>query len=642
MGFADQQKRCRDPAGTFFVAALQLFSLSDRPTYLWSVRIRFICVNCLLWKISEISVGSNRVLQGLSQITDFRKKAATKGSRPSPQGGSNAPKTTGATSSWHQHLNNVCCFYHYGRVRTEPKEMTEEYQVFVGGGGKDYGQAQELLAKFGNRHGLVAGATGTGKTVTLQILAEGFSNIGVPVFLADVKGDLSGLSKPGSATHKLHDKLIERSAKIGFDAYGYQDFPTVFWDMFGEKGHPVRTTISEMGPLLLSRLLDLTEAQEGILNIAFLLADEQGLPMLDLKDLRAILLWVGENSKELSLKYGNITSASIGAIQRRLIVLENQGATQFFGEPALALSDMIAQTPDGRGRINILAADKLMQSPRLYATFLLWLLSELFEEMPEVGNPDKPKFVFFFDEAHLLFDDAPKALVDKVEQVARLIRSKGVGVFFITQNPDDVPSDILGQLGNRVQHALRAYTPRDQKALRAAAETFRPNPDFDTETAIKEVGTGEAVVSLLEGKGSPSVVQRTLIRPPSSQLGPITDAERKAVMAASPVIGLYDTAQDRESAFEMLAKRAEKAAAEAEQEEQAAERAEEEEREFRNARRYDGSSKTRSTSRSTTTKRRGNSDTITETLVKSAIKTASTQSGRKFIRGILGSLFKGR
>ena len=516
--------------------------------------------------------------------------------------------------------------------------MTEEYQVFVGGGGKDYEQAQALLAKFGNRHGLVAGATGTGKTVTLQILAEGFSSIGVPVFLADVKGDLSGLSKPGSPDHKLHDKLIERSAKIGLQDYGYDDFPTVFWDMFGEKGHPVRTTISEMGPLLLSRLLDLTDAQEGILNIAFLLADEEGLPMLDLKDLRSVLLWVGENSKELSLKYGNITSASIGAIQRRLIVLENQGAAQFFGEPALALSDMIAQTQDGRGRINILAADKLMQSPRLYATFLLWLLSELFEEMPEVGNPDKPKFVFFFDEAHLLFDDAPKALVDKVEQVARLIRSKGVGVYFITQNPDDVPSDILGQLGNRVQHALRAYTPRDQKALRAAAETFRPNPDFDTETAIMEVGTGEAVVSLLEGKGSPSVVQRTLIRPPSSQLGPITDAERKAVIAASPIMGLYDTAQDRESAFEILAKRAEATAVQAEQEEQAAERAEEEEREFRSARRYSGNSKPEST----TTKRRGNSDTITETLVKSAIKTASTQSGRKFIRGILGGFFKGR
>jgi len=398
-------------------------------------------------------------------------------------------------------------------------------QIFLGGGGTGYGEAQGLLLKYANRHGLVAGATGTGKSVTLQILAESFSQAGVPVFLSDVKGDLSGLAKAGSPQHKLHDKLISRSETIGFEDFDYTDFPVVFWDMFGELGHPVRTTISEMGPLLLGRLLELTEAQDGVLNIAFRLADEQGMLLLDLKDLRAILIWMGENADDLTLEYGNISKASIGAIQRRLIVLENQGAEQFFGEPALELPDMIAKTPSGAGRINILAANKLMQSPRLYATFLLWLLSELFEELPEVGDPDRPKFVFFFDEAHLLFDDAPKALINKVEQVARLIRSKGVGVYFITQNPDDVPEDILGQLGNRIQHALRAFTPRDQKALRAAAETFRPNPRFDTEDAIRDVGVGEALVSTLQGKGVPSVVERTLIRPPSSQIGPITAAD---------------------------------------------------------------------------------------------------------------------
>ncbi len=506
--------------------------------------------------------------------------------------------------------------------------------IFVGGGGKDYGEAQSLLLKYGNRHGLIAGATGTGKTVTLQILAESFSKAGVPVFLADVKGDLSGLAKPGRADFKLHEAFMKRAATINFDDYDYEDFPVVFWDMFGEKGHPVRTTIAEMGPLLLSRLMELTEAQEGILNIAFRLADEEGLHLLDLKDLQALLVWLGENAKEVSLRYGNISTASIGAIQRRLIVLENQGAADFFGEPALQLSDMIATTPGGQGRINVLAADKLMGAPRLYGTFLLWLLSELFEELPEVGNPDKPKFVFFFDEAHLLFEDAPKALIEKVEQVARLIRSKGVGVFFITQNPDDVPADILGQLGNRVQHALRSFTPRDLKALKAAAETFRPNPDFDTEDAIRDVGTGEAVVSLLEAKAVPSMVQRTLIRPPSSQLGPIDETERKAFMANSPLAGLYETPKDRESAYEMLQARAEKAAEEAAQAEAESVRAAEEEREFQKARRYEKDTRS--------TKRSSRSDTITQTLVKSAIRTVSTRSGQRMIRGILGGLFKGR
>jgi len=371
--------------------------------------------------------------------------------------------------------------------------MTGQEQIYIGGGGPEQADNKDLLLKYANRHGLIAGATGTGKTVTLQILAEGFANAGVPVFLSDVKGDLSGLAVPGTPSDKLHDALQSRAQKIGFEDYGYDGFDVVFWDLFAQKGHPVRTTISEMGPLLLARLLDLTDAQEGVLNIAFRIADEQGLGLLDLKDLRAMLVWLGENAKEVSLQYGNISTASVGAIQRRLIVLENQGAAQFFGEPALALSDMIHVSGGGRGRINILAADQLMQSPRLYATFLLWLLSELFENLPEVGDPDRPKFVFFFDEAHLLFEDAPKALVQKVEQVARLIRSKGVGVYFVTQNPDDVPGDILGQLGNRVQHALRAFTPRDQKALKAAAETFRPNERFDTAEAIRDVGSARRV-----------------------------------------------------------------------------------------------------------------------------------------------------
>ena len=511
--------------------------------------------------------------------------------------------------------------------------------IFVGGGGKEYAMAQNLLLKYANRHGLIAGATGTGKTVTLQILAESFSNAGVPVFLADVKGDLSGLAMAGSETHKLHEKLVSRAEKIGFSDYGYEAFPVTFWDVFGEKGHPVRTTITEMGPLLLSRLLELTEAQEGILNIAFRISDEQGLALLDLKDLQALLVWLGENADTLGLRYGNISKASVGAIQRRLLVLENQGATQFFGEPALALQDMMALTPGGKGRVNILAADRLMQSPRLYATFLLWLLSELFEDLPEVGDPDKPKFVFFFDEAHLLFDDAPKALLTKVEQVARLIRSKGVGVYFITQNPDDVPSDILGQLGNRVQHALRAFTPRDQKALRAAAETFRPNPDFDVEDAIRDVGVGEAVVSFLEGKGAPSVVQRTLIRPPSSRLGPIDMTERKAVMAGSPVAGVYDTAVDSDSAYEKLARQAEAAAKSAE----AAEVEEPEAREYSSARRYSGN-RTYSRDYEPAARRKASSrsDSTLTAMTKSMARSMGTQIGRQLVRGVLGGLFKGR
>ena len=521
---------------------------------------------------------------------------------------------------------------------SEERDGQMEDAVFVGGGGPEYGVQQGLSLKYANRHGLIAGATGTGKTVTLQILAEGFSAAGVPVFMADVKGDLSGLAKAGSAAAKLHEPFTERAAKIGFTDYAYAAFPVTFWDMFGQQGHPVRTTVSEMGPLLLSQLLELSEAQEGILNIAFRLADEEGLPLLDLKDLQALLVWIGENAKDLSLRYGNVSSASVGAIQRRLLVLENQGGAKLFGEPALALSDLMRCDADGRGMVNILAADQLMASPKLYATFLLWLLSELFEELPDVGDPDKPKLVFFFDEAHLLFDDAPKALINKVEQVARLIRSKGVGVYFITQNPADVPEDILGQLGNRVQHALRAFTAKDRKELRMAAETYRENPAFDTETAIREVGVGEAVTSMLQKKGVPGIVERTLIRPPSSQLGPITAEERAGVMAASEMAGKYDSPLDRTSAFEILRDRAAKAAAEAARAEEQAEAAEEPAaRDFNAGRRYSGTRVTRSTSRSTRS-----TTSFGDQMTKMVVKELTGTTGRRIVRGILGGLFKGR
>lgn len=517
--------------------------------------------------------------------------------------------------------------------------------LFIGGGGPDHGTQQFLSLKYANRHGLVAGATGTGKTVTLQIMAEGFSNAGVPVFLSDVKGDLSGLARAGNPEHKLHQPFTERAEKIGFTDFKYEAFPVTFWDLFGEQGHPVRTTVSEMGPLLLARLLDLTEAQEGIINIAFRVADEEGMALLDLKDLQALLVWIGENASDLSLRYGNVSTASIGAIQRRLLVLENQGGARLFGEPALALSDLMRTDADGRGMINILAADKLMGAPKLYATFLLWLLSELFEELPEVGDSDKPKLVFFFDEAHLLFDDAPKVLVDKVEQVARLIRSKGVGVYFVTQNPADVPEDILGQLGNRVQHALRAFTAKDQKNLRLAAQTYRDNPAFSTEEAIREVGVGEAVTSMLQPKGVPGIVERTLIRPPSSQLGPITEAERSVLMAASAMAGKYDTPLDRTSAFEILRGRAETAAAEAAAAEAALEKAEANAesaetpslREFKNARRYAGKGTTQSRS-----SRSRESESLGGALTNLVIKELKGTTGRRIVRGIMGGLFKGR
>ncbi|MGE4325059.1 MAG: helicase HerA-like domain-containing protein [Pseudodonghicola sp.] len=512
-------------------------------------------------------------------------------------------------------------------------------KVFLGGGGENYSVKQGLALKYANRHGLIAGATGTGKTVTLQILAEGFSAAGVPVVLSDVKGDLAGLAKAGRPDQKLHQSFIDRAATIGFDDYAYAACPVTFWDVYGEQGHPLRTTVAEMGPLLLSRLLDLSEAQEGILNIAFRLSDEEGLPLLDLKDLQALLTWIGENREKLSLRYGNVSVASVGAIQRRLLVIENQGATQFFGEPALELADLMRTDARGHGMVNILAADKLMAAPGLYATCLLWLLSELFEELPEVGDPEKPKLVFFFDEAHLLFDGAPKALVDKVEQVARLIRSKGVGVYFVTQQPADVPEDILAQLGNRVQHALRAFTARDRRNLKAAAETYRDNPRFSTEEAIRDVGTGEAVTSMLGPKGAPGVVERTLIRPPSSQLGPITEAERRAIIAASDLAGKYDTAVDRRSAYEILQQRAGAAATEAALAEEKAETAAAAEREFNAARRYSGARVSRSSARVQSSR---SGDSFGSALSQAVIKELKGTTGRRIVRGILGSFFKGR
>src|SRR3954449_1700020 len=431
-------------------------------------------------------------------------------------------------------------------------DLDHDGTIFVGKGSKP----EVLTLALANRHGLVTGATGTGKTVTLQVLAEGLSRAGVSVFAADVKGDLSGISEVGEAK----EAFVSRAKSLGMN-YEVDRFPVVFWDLFGEQGHPIRATISEMGPLLLSRLMDLNDVQEGVINIAFRVADEQGLVILDLKDLRAVLGFIADHAAELTAQYGNVSKATIGTIQRQLLVLENQGGSKFFGEPALALKDLMRTDSDGRGYVNILTADKLMESPRLYATFLLWLLSELFEELPEVGDLDKPKLVFFFDEAHLLFNEAPKALLEKIEQVVRLIRSKGVGVYLVTQNPLDVPDKVLAQLGNRVQHALRAFTPRDQKAVRAAAETFRANPKLDTAKVIMELGKGEALVSFLEGNGTPSMVERCMIRPPSARLGPITPEERKALIASSPVKGKYDQAIDSESAYEVLQRRMQSGAA---------------------------------------------------------------------------------
>jgi hypothetical protein len=435
--------------------------------------------------------------------------------------------------------------------------------IFLGLGAD--GSRQALSLGRSNRHGLIAGATGTGKTVTLQGIAESFSAAGVPVFVADVKGDLAGVAMPGSPTFKHADKLESRAKELGMTDYAYSDNPVIFWDLYGEQGHPIRTTITEMGPLLLSRLLDLNETQEGVLQIIFRYADENGLLLLDLDDLTALLAWANENAGELSGKYGNVTRPSVGSIQRQVLSFESQGAANFFGEPALEIDDFLKCDESGRGYINVLAADKLMRGPKLYATFLLWLLAELFESLPEVGDPEKPKLVFFFDEAHLLFTDAPDALLDTIEQVVRLIRSKGVGVFFVTQNPIDIPEKVAGQLGNRVQHALRAFTPRDQRAIKAASETFRINPKLDVETAITELKVGEALVSTLDEDGAPTVVERTLIKPPRSRLGPLTPKERAIIQSVSPVEGKYDTKVDRESAEEVLAAKAADAVATAEE-----------------------------------------------------------------------------
>jgi DNA double-strand break repair helicase HerA and related ATPase len=490
-------------------------------------------------------------------------------------------------------------------------------------------QPEYLALKYGNRHGLITGATGTGKTVTLQIMAEGFSRAGVPVFCADVKGDLSGISMLGDGK----DFLLKRAAEIGLnEEYTFSAFPTIFWDLFGRQGHPLRTTISDMGPLLLSRVLELNDTQEGVLNIAFKLADDEGLLLLDLKDLRALLIDIQQRAEEVSTTYGNVATASIGAVQRALLVLEQQGGEHFFGERALEIADLMRTDSDGRGFVSVLAADELMRSPRLYATFLLWLLSELFEDLPEVGDPDKPKLVFFFDEAHLLFDGAPKALVDKVEQVVKLVRSKGVGVYFVTQNPIDVPEAVLAQLSNRVQHALRAYTPREQKAVRVAAETFRPNPAFSTEEVITQLGTGEALVSVIEDKGIPSMVGRTLIRPPSSRLGPILPEERRSIMANSPVAGLYDTVVDRDSAFEVLARKT--------RDKQLAEEKQRQDDEAAKAAKSQRTERTYQDDRPPT-RRASTRQTPAEAAMNSLARTMANRLGSALVRGILGGLKRG-
>jgi DNA helicase HerA-like ATPase len=436
----------------------------------------------------------------------------------------------------------------------------QDDKIFVGKSKKP----EYLTLKLANRHGLVTGATGTGKTVTLQVLAEGFSRVGVPVFAADIKGDLSGIGAVGEAK----DFLVKRASDVGFK-YQVDEFPMVCWDLFGEQGHPIRTSVFEMGPLLLSRMLNLNEVQEGVINIAFKFADDEfgagdaeNKGLVDLKDLRELLSYLTKNGKEIGAKYGNVAGATVGSVQRQLLVLENQGGAKFFGEPSLDIADLMRVDRDGRGVINVLAADKLMENPQLYATFLLWLISEMFEKLPEVGDLEKPKLVFFFDEAHLLFNDAPKALLDKIEQVVRLIRSKGVGIYFVTQNPLDVPDKVLAQLGNRVQHALRAFTPRDQKAVKAAAETFRPNPKLDTAKVITELGKGEALVSFLEGNGTPTMVARALICPPAARIGPLTPAERKELIKRSPIKGKYDQTIDPESAYELLQRRVQEATAE--------------------------------------------------------------------------------
>ena len=478
-----------------------------------------------------------------------------------------------------------------------------------------------ILPQMANRHGLITGATGTGKTVTLQTMAEHFSSIGVPCFMSDVKGDLSGISQPGGGNKKVE----ERKEKLGLTDHEYQGYPVTLWDPFGEAGHPVRATISDMGPLLLARMLELNETQTGVLNLVFKVADDNGLLLLDLKDLRAMLQFVGDHAKEFTTEYGNISSASVGAIQRGLLALESQGGEKIFGEPMLNIQDMM-QTERGKGVINILSADKLMMAPKMYATLLLWLLSELFENLPEAGDLDKPKLVFFFDEAHLLFNDAPDALVDKIEQVVRLIRSKAVGVYFVTQNPADVPDKVLGQLGNRVQHALRAFSPRDQKAVKAAAQTMRDNADLDEEAAITELGVGEALVSFLDEKGRPGIVERAFVLPPQGQIGPIDDSQRRRLMQSSLVAGVYEKEVDRESAYEIIKARTEQATAQAQAAAETAAKAKEEAK--------SGSGGFINDILFGTGRRQG----MVEAMAKSAVRSVGSQVGRAIIRGVLGSI----
>ena len=494
----------------------------------------------------------------------------------------------------------------------------KDNRILLGGNGE---HQIMLNAGMANRHGLITGATGTGKTVTLQVLAESFSRLGVPVFTADIKGDLSTLAAPG----KAHPKIDERLQYINIDNHRFEPNPTLFWDVYGKRGHPVRTTVSEMGPTLLSNLLELNETQEGVMQIAFSVADDEGLLLLDLKDLRAMLNWVADNAKELERDYGSIARASVNAILRRLLVLEEAGGETFFGEPAIRVEHLMQSDFSGRGVISLLDATTLYHSPRIYATFLLWLLSELMEELPERGDADRPKLVFFFDEAHLLFDNAPKALLQKITQVVRLIRSKGVGVFFVTQYPNDVPDEVIGQLGNRIQHALRAFTPRDRKALKAAAETFRENPAFDTENAIGELGVGEALISTLDAKGIPTMVERTLMAPPRSQFGPLDDTKRQELIDRSPVKAAYEQTIDRESAYELLQKREKELAEQRQREVDAAEQAEAETK-----RRKQEEKASRPSGRS----RQG----IGETLAKSVARTIGSTLGRQIVRGILGSI----
>ncbi len=478
--------------------------------------------------------------------------------------------------------------------------------ILIAKGKKDI----SILPKMANRHGLIAGATGTGKTVTLRVLAEQFSRMGVPVFMADVKGDLSGICLPGGD----HPKVNERVRELGLSDFTFEGYPVVFWDVYGEQGHPIRTTVSEMGPLLLSRILNLNDVQSGVLSLVFKVADDQGLLLLDLKDLRSMVQFVGDQAGQFRTVYGNISPASIGAIQRNLLNLEEQGGDRLFGEPALVLQDFMQTDSQGRGMINILTADQLMQSPRTYATLLLWMLSELFEQLPEVGDPPKPKLIFFFDEAHLLFSDLPEVLEEKIEQVVRIIRSKGVGIYFVTQNPLDLPEKVLGQLGNRVQHALRAFTPKDQKTVKAAAETFRANPTLDVVEAIMELGVGEALVSVLDEKGSPTMVERSLIVPPRSRLNPLSVEERSRIIQNTPWYGHYEKTVDRESAYEKLKVRAEQIQAASEDE---------------------------ATAKRTQKEPRSQTGTLVQAMAKSAAHAIGSQIGRQIIRGVLGSLFGG-